>query len=127
MKRLTFGFFILGLLVTILFSCSSQDIVETRELQISHVDIDSAQDGKYTGDYSYGGYTYEVEVEIKDRRIAKILIVSNRDTKHAKIAEEVIPVIVRKQQNNVDAMSGATTTSKALLKAIEKALLKSID
>lgn len=127
MKILAFWFFILGSLVTVLFSCSSQDIVETRGLQISQVDINSVRDGNFTGDYSYGGYTYEVEVGVKDHRIAKIEIVSNRDTKHAKMAEEVIPAILREQKTNVDAISGATTTSKALLKAIENALLKSVD
>jgi uncharacterized protein with FMN-binding domain len=31
--------------------------------------------------------------------------------------------MIREQKNNVDAVSGATTTSKALIKAVENALI----
>jgi uncharacterized protein with FMN-binding domain len=38
----------------------------------------------------------------------------------------VIPEIIKKQSPNVDAISGATTTSKALMKAVEKSLESSV-
>jgi uncharacterized protein with FMN-binding domain len=47
----------------------------------------------------------------------------NRKTKYSKRAEGVIPRIIERQTPNVDAVSGATTTSKALMKAVENSLL----
>ena len=62
-------------------------------------------------------------MEVADNRIAQIKVRKNRDTKHAKKAEGVIERVLEAQTPNVDASTGATTTSKALLKAIENGLL----
>ena len=53
-------------------------------------------------------------------------MVKNRDTRHARMAQGVVKSVLDQQKNDVDAVSGATTTSKALLKAIEKALEKGL-
>jgi uncharacterized protein with FMN-binding domain len=42
------------------------------------------------------------------------------------MAEGVVKGIVGRQKNDVDAVSGATTTSKALLKVVEKAACRGI-
>lgn len=65
---------------------------------------------------------YKVKTIVEAHRIVDIKIIQNRDTKHAKSAEGVIPEIIKEQTPNVDAISGATTTSKALMKAVEKSL-----
>ena len=54
--------------------------------------------------------------------LVTIEILQNRDTKHAKLSEGVIYEMIKKQTPNVDAISGATTTSKALMKAVENSL-----
>ncbi len=36
----------------------------------------------------------------------------------------ILPAVVQSNQTNVDAVSGATTTSHALLKAVDKAIAK---
>jgi uncharacterized protein with FMN-binding domain len=121
---------IIGAIVAIaaifLGSCTSTEVRETRALPIERVDLSAAKDGSYQGEFAYGSYTYRVEVMIAGRRISDIKILGNRDTPHAKKAEGVIPEILAQQRNDVDAISGATTTSKALLKAIEGALKKSL-
>ncbi|GAB1456487.1 hypothetical protein MASR2M48_17950 [Spirochaetota bacterium] len=49
-------------------------------------------------------------------------MLSSGDTKQAKMAEGVFASIISEQKNDVAVVSGATTTSKAFLKAIENAL-----
>jgi uncharacterized protein with FMN-binding domain len=104
--------------------CTSKEVIATRQLQIAQIDIGFVRDGQYQGDYSYGNFTYVVGVSVKDHKIVAIDILKNRTTKHAKNAEAVVQRILEQQRNDVDAISGATTTSKALLKAIENALAK---
>jgi uncharacterized protein with FMN-binding domain len=65
-------------------------------------------------------------VSIKGHSIDNITILKNRDSIYAKEAETVIDRVLYSQSLNVDAVSGATTTSKALLKAVEGALSKAV-
>ncbi len=102
--------------------CSNREIMEVRQMAINDVDITKISDGNYRGSFTYGKFTYEVETTVKDGQIRSINILSNRTTKPAKMAEGVIPRVIQQQKINVDAVSGATTTSKALLKAIENSL-----
>lgn len=115
--------FILGLFMTVLFtSCISKDIDETRKMPIQKVDITKLNDGNYFGEYSYGKTTYKVDVIIENKKIIDIKVLQTRNSSYAKKAEGVIKSIIKEQRNDVDVISGATTTSKALLKAIENAL-----
>lgn len=93
-----------------------------RQMPINNVDLNRLHDGSYKGEFAYGRYTYKVDVEIKDHTIGSIKVQHGRDSKHAKAAEGVIDKIIAKQAIDVDVVSGATTTSKAILKAVEYAL-----
>ncbi len=107
-----------------MISCNRAEIRRTRELAINDVSIASIPDGSYTGSYAYGGFAYSVRCIVSEGRLDKVKVLQNRNTKHAKDAELVIRRVVEKQKVDVDAVSGATATSKALLKAVEKALTK---
>jgi len=91
-------------------------------MDIKSVDLSRVPDGTYEGSYAYGSFSYVVSVKVNNGRIEDIDIISNRGTKHALLAEGVISRVLSEQKTNVDAIAGATTTSKALLKAIENAL-----
>lgn len=106
------------------WSSRFKEMKTVRAMPIEAIDLASVQDGTFQGEFSYGGFTYEVAVAVKDHRIQTIDILKNRDTKHAKQAEGVVPEVLSAQSVNVDVVTGATTTSKALLKAIEQALSK---
>jgi len=123
--RLIFG---IAVLATVLISngCMSKEVIETRQMTINSIDISTVKDGNYNGDYTYGNFTYVVSVQVKGRKIMDIKIIKNRTTKQAIMAEGVVERIVTQQRNDVDAISGATTTSKAFLKAIENALAKGL-
>ncbi len=117
---------ILCMISLFLMSCKSSEHDKVRNMQINTVDLSRVKDGNYRGDYSYGNFTYVVEVVVRSNRIEAIDILENRDSKYTKMAEAVADKVIDRQQNNVDVISGATTTSKALLKAIENALNKGI-
>ena len=95
-------------------------------MEIQNVDISNIRDGEYIGTFSYSGFEYKVKTIVSSHKIEDIMILHNRDTKHAKQAEGVISEIVENQTPNVDAISGATTTSKALMKAVENSLNKGV-
>jgi len=116
------------LLCSGLMACTQLKMV--REMPINDIDMAQVEDGTYTGDFTYGlfgiDFTYVVETDVAANQITDIRVVQNRDTRHAKLAEKVIPRVIEAQSPNVDAHTGATTTSKALLKAIEHSLVKGI-
>ncbi len=118
---------IMAVAISVLFGCSGyKEMKQVRNMSIKEIDLSTVSAGKYRGDFSYGGFTYEVEVSIKGHRIDNITILKNRDSIYAKEAETVIDRVLYSQSLNVDAVSGATTTSKALLKAVEGALSKAV-
>ena len=111
------------LLILILSGCSSQEMIRVRQMDIRDVDIQSVKDGDYLGAFSYSGFEYKVKTVVCDHKITDIAVLQNRNTKRAKRAEGVLPEIIKRQTPNVDAVSGATTTSKALMKAVENSLI----
>jgi len=99
---------------------------EVRKMPINEIDLLKVSDGNYIGGFSYGNFTYEVEVLVREHQIENIKILKNRDSKHAKKGEGVVDKVMKNQSLGVDVVTGATTTTKALLKAIENALTKGI-
>ena len=114
----------LFILILIFSGCASQEMKIVRNMDIQDIDINKISDGEYIGTFSYSNFEYKVKTIIKDHKIKDIIILQNRDTKHSKRAEGVIPEIIRQQTPDVDAVSGASTTSKALMKAVENSLRK---
>jgi len=108
-----------------LASCMSPEVKSVRALAIESVDLSKVPDGTYEGSYAYGSFSYVVSVHVDNGRIVAIDILKNRATNHAIMAEGVVSRVLSEQKTDVDAVTGATTTSKALLKAIENALTSS--
>ena len=101
---------------------------EVRKMPIHEVDLAKVKDGIYRGDFTYGNFTYEVEVAVQDHEIKHIDFFKNRsEGEHAKKAEGVVEKVLKAQSLKVDVVTGATTTSKALLKAIENALTNGLE
>jgi len=116
-----FGVFYLSYLAPL-----NETYKEIRTMAINDVRMDSSKDGVYQGEYSYSSTTCKVEVVVKNHRIVEIRVLSSGESKYAKKAEEVLDNVIEKQTLQVDVVAGATTTSKALLKATENALKKGI-
>lgn len=91
------------------------------ELEVSSPNIAELQDGAYKG--AYDGYlvSAEVTVIIKDHMIQEIII-NKHENERGRGAEIIIYQVISSQSLEVDAITGATQSSKVILKAIENAL-----
>lgn len=103
-------------------SCATKEMIRVRNMPIRDVDLNRVPDGSYEGEFTYGGFTYRTRTRVINHRITDIQVSENRGTRHARKAEGVIPRVLSEQTPDVDAVTGATTTSKALLKSIEISL-----
>ena len=93
-------------------------------LDVTDVDLKSISDGTYTGEYSALPVSAKVSVSIKDHCITNIDLLEHNNGQGA--GAEVIPlIVVEKQTLQIDTISGATYSSKVILKAIEDALQNS--
>ena len=104
----------------------SDEVEQIKNMDISHVDPAAVPDGEYTGEFPFRQrYLYRVRVTRKSGRIVDIEVLENgTENQYAEKGLGVIPRILREQSPEVDAISGATVTSKALMKCVEKALNK---
>lgn len=82
------------------------------------------EDGVYTGSAQGYGGTVTVQVTVENGRIADIVILSapGETEPYITLAETVLGMVVQAQTWEVDAVSGATYSSRGLLGAIQNAL-----
>lgn len=90
-------------------------------LVINEADLSSIEDGTYIGSCDIDFVAATVEVTVSNHMITNINLV-NHHTDKGKAAEAIIPKIVDAQSLQIDAVSGATNSSKVIKKAIENAL-----
>ncbi len=106
-------------------SILSNQYKHVQEMVINDVSAAQLQDGDYAGEYAYGKNTYHVNVTVTDGKIAGIgLAVDTKDSnqKYVNKASALIDEVVSSQSLQVDCVSGATRSSKSILKAVENAL-----
>jgi len=101
--------------------CSFVQKIE--QLTIDDVDIASVRNGEYTGSVRILPVTAAVRVTVKDGAITGIDLVRHfHGPDHG--AEQILGRVMSAQSLAVDAVAGATYSSKVVLKAIEQALKK---
>ncbi len=105
-----------------LFIASEVTLFTTRSLPIADIDVSQVPDGVYEGQNSYGSNTVKVVVTVENHMITSISDPEQSNSVFTKYATGVFRKIIEKQTPNVDAISGATTTSKAYMKAVCDAL-----
>ena len=116
---------VIGVLVvggTVNAMLTSRRLQTYRKMEIADTDLSAFKDGTYPGEATAGKSTYKVAVTVQNHTITGIQIVQNRTSSYSCYAEGVVPKVLKAQNANTDTVTGATTTSKALLKAIENAL-----
>ena len=83
------------------------------------------KDGIYEGEYKKGINKAVVKVTITDSRIADVELVKHTASWIGKKADEVIPQgIVEHQSTRIDAVSGATNSSRVIMNAVQMAVEK---
>lgn len=92
-------------------------------MQIAGVDLGKIEDGTYNGSFHKGRWAFDVAVTVKDHKIAAIRPL-NKVQVWGDLVDKVTAKIVETQTPRIDAVSGASVTTKALAKAVENALSK---
>jgi uncharacterized protein with FMN-binding domain len=95
-------------------------------ISFSDPDISSVADGEYIGECDVGYIFAKVNVTVIDGVITNIDILEHRNER-GKAGEGVIDEILSEQCTDVDAVSGATNSSRVIKKAVENALEKGIN
>lgn len=117
-------FLVLGLFAMLMLGgiiAMHRMVEEVRRLPVAMPDLSHMPDGNYAGEYAKGPVRVEVEVTVRQHKITDIVIVRH-DNGLGGAAETITDDVIRKQSLEVDAVSGATVSSKCILKAIENAL-----
>jgi len=95
--------------------------VNLEKIVINSPDLNSVADGVYQGNSKVGPVRVTLDVTMQSGAIASIEIIRHFNGLGKK-AEAIVPAIIKAQSLNVDVVSGATGSSKAILKAVENAL-----
>jgi uncharacterized protein with FMN-binding domain len=98
-------------------SCAS----DLKRQELGPLEVSGKADGLYRGAYKTWPLAAEVDVTIEAGTIAGIDLVTHKYGR-GKPAEAVIERVIAAQSLNVDAVSGATASSKTILIAIRNAL-----
>ncbi|MBN2601267.1 MAG: FMN-binding protein [Candidatus Marinimicrobia bacterium] len=95
-------------------------------IEIENVDLQQVADGEYIGEYDAILVKVKVRVTVKNHAIETIELLQHNNGRGE--AAEVIPdQVIKAQSLRVDTISGATSSSKVILEAIELALKKGIN
>lgn len=96
-------------------------IQEIRNLTIGELELSGIADGTYAGSYESGLIKVRLDVHVAEGNITAIEILEH-DNGQGTPAEAITENVVAEQSLQVDAISGATLSSKVILKAVEAAL-----
>lgn len=78
-------------------------------------------EGKYIGEYTAGPVYVKTEATIENGKLTEVVILQHSNGLGGK-AESIVENIIEEQSLDVDAVSGATVSSKCIMKAVENAL-----
>lgn len=91
------------------------------DISISNVDLSKIPDGSYTGSYDAIMIAAKVRVDISNHVIQDIDILYHKNERGKK-AESIVNEVKSAQSLKVDTVTGATNSSKVILKAVQNAL-----
>lgn len=97
-----------------------------QDLEIANVDLSKVVDGTYTGSFKVFPIIAEVKVTVKNHQITGVELLKHQSGQGAP-ADKILDQIVEAQTLKVDVISGATYSSKIILKAVENSLNNAIE
>ena len=131
MGRRTYKRIIIGAIVIILLTGLvvggkyALDLMYYKEtmakVEIGNVDLSDVKDGTYEGSYDARIISATVSVTVKDGKMTDIKLLEHKYDRGGS-AEAIIDDILKEQSLDVDVVSGATNSSKTIMKAVENAL-----
>jgi len=110
----------LAITVLIIIGCSTT----YKNLQPSLPNLNNIQNGTYRGEYSLPKTPVSavLDVTVQNHVLTAIKIIEHKCSPIGKKAESIIDRVIERQSLDVDAVSGATGSSKTILMAVENAL-----
>ncbi|AWW26067.1 FMN-binding protein [Acetobacterium carbinolicum] len=120
---------IISILIIGIFSgaCYLSDVNNYKKavasITIANIDLSRIPDGVYDGSYDVGYISAKAEVIVANGVIKTINLIEHQNERGSS-AEVITDTIVKEQTIDVDAVTGATNSSKVIKKAIENALLQ---
>jgi len=107
--------------VTKMISEFNEGVEQLAGLEIQNIDFTKIPDGSYSGSYGTIPVSVKVKVTVENHKITEIQLIEHNNGRGD--PAEIIPdKVIEAQTLEVDTVSGATHSSKAILKAIENAL-----
>lgn len=100
--------------------------LKAKQIIIEDVPLASCRDGVYLASYAMGPVEVTLQLEVKDHRIVSVDLRDHKNGLGEK-AEVITDEILRHQSLQVDVVSGATISSKCILKAAESALKEAME
>lgn len=97
-----------------------------QDLEIANVDLTEVVDGTYTGSYKVFPIIAEVKVTVKNHQLTAVELLKHQSGQGAP-ADIILDQIIEAQTLKVDVISGATYSSKIILKAVENSLNNAIE
>lgn len=131
MKKNRVILFIFIVLVIVIISISAVKTNLERNLErlstttINSVNLTNIKDGTYIGEYKAFPVSAKVKVSVEKHRIMSVELIEHNHGQ-GEAAEIILDLVVDSQGLEVEAIAGATYSSKVILKAIENALTSEI-
>lgn len=94
-------------------------------LTISEIDLRKVRDGVYTGECDVGVLYAKATVTVSGGAVTEIILVRHKNER-GEAAESIPAEIVRTQTFPASVVTGATNSSRVILKAIENALTQGL-
>ncbi|MBN2503850.1 MAG: FMN-binding protein [Bacilli bacterium] len=110
---------VVGMILMVNYMENNLDVMLAEELL--PIDPSTEADGTYTGVYDAKLIHVEVLVTIRDGEISSIEILKH-DNGQGDAAEAIVDYVIESQSIDVDAIAGATYSSRVILLAISDAL-----
>ena len=98
-------------------------VKSANNITLSDTKLSDIDDGLYTGEYILMPVKVSAQVEVKNHKIENIIILEHENGLGKK-AEVITESIISKQNLDVDIITGATVSSKVIIKAVDNALNK---
>jgi len=99
----------------------AKELASLEQAVIPEADLSAVQDGTFEGSYKAGPVQVVLDVTVKDHQITKIDLIKHVNGQ-GRPAEAILDQVIVAQSLQVDAVTGATYSSKAILLAIQDAL-----
>ena len=113
---------IIGIFAGVIYLKSISDYkAKVAALTFDEIDLTKVEDGVYEGQCDTGVVRARIQVTVRDHRMESIELLEHENGRGTP-AEAILDQMLQNQTTAVDAVSGATCSSKVIRKAVENAI-----